>query len=47
VFHEAEGPECEDREEGEEGPASSAEGWLAGAYFAIDESEEGGRDEGG
>ena len=45
VFYEAEGPKGDDGEESEDGPASSEEGLSACAYFAVDESEEGGRDE--
>ena len=41
MFEGAEAPERDDAEESEDGPAASAKGWSACAYFAVDEAEEG------
>ena len=46
VFVPAEAPEGDDAGEGEDGPATAAEGGLAGADLGVDEAEEGGGDEG-
>ena len=40
ALDEAEGPDCDDAGEGGDGPASSAEGLPACAYFTADETEE-------
>ncbi len=45
VFEGAKAPERDDSQESEDGPATSAKGWSACAYFAVDEAEEGWGDE--